>query len=66
MISEDFFAGDDWIVYFYVCGNCILNHCSEIVLADFVVCPNIFYLNVVYDEISLDGNIARNYLVGFR
>lgn len=66
MISKEFFASDDWVLWFYVGGNCISNYGSEIIFTDFIVCSKIFYLNVVYDEIAMDSDITRNYLVRLR
>lgn len=50
---------------FYGRGDCIIDHCSKVILADLVVRSNVFYLNVVYDEITMDGNIAGNVLILF-
>lgn len=66
MISKDFLAGYYCVLRFLACGNCISDDFSKIVAADFVVRSDIFDLNVVHDEIALDGDITVNDLIGLR
>lgn len=65
MIAEEFFASDN-LGCVCRCGDRVRNHCLNVVVAYPLGSLNIFDLNIVHNQISIDGDVTGNDLIGFR